>query len=91
MDPAKLWSSPAVQPQLKKQNVDWAKPSPEVQLILDRDGSLPPTYVELAALTQKEWRELQCTGVRSVLVGEGQTTNPPRDTSTSTSPQESKT
>ena len=69
-NPMQLWSSPAMQAQLKKQNIDWAKPSPEVQLILDTDDPFPPTYEELAALTKKEWKELQRTGVRNTSVGE---------------------
>jgi hypothetical protein len=70
IDPVQLWSSPTMQAQLKRQNIDWAKPSKEVQMILDSDAPLPPTYEDLASLTQKEWKELERTGVCKILVGE---------------------
>jgi hypothetical protein len=70
IDTAQLWHSITIQAQLKRQNIHWAKPSKEVQMILDSDAPLLSTYEELTSLTQKESKELERTGVRIILVGE---------------------
>ena len=81
VDPTQLWSSATMQAKLKRQNIDWAKPTKEVQMILDKDGPLQPTYEELASLSQREWKEMECTGVRNILSEEGNT-DLPRGTTT---------
>ena len=68
--PEQLWNSSAAGRQLKRAGLSLQHPD-EVRTVLDSLEPLPTAYAELSTIPYKQWQEMQRTGVRSLLEGEG--------------------
>jgi transposase InsO family protein len=69
-EPTSLWTSSAGQKRLKRAGFTIHHPE-EVRKVMDAIDPNPVSYHEMSTISKRKWLEMERTGVRSRLVGEG--------------------